>query len=48
MAHRVTLLIEIGLLHDYCGIFPCKVKNIIFVWRGECKVRFNPLKVRLK
>ena len=30
------------------GIFPCEVKNIIFVWRRAHEVRLNPHKVRLK
>ena len=27
--------------------FPFKVKNIIFTWRGACKMRLNPCDVRL-
>ena len=30
------------------GIFPYKVKDIIFMWRGACEVRLNPCEVRLK
>ena len=30
------------------GIFPCQVKDIIFVWRVAHEVRLNPHKVRLK
>ena len=43
-----TLLMETGLLHDYFGKFSAQVKDIIFVWRGVCKVRLNPHHVRLK
>ena len=39
---------ESGLLHDFLGIFPQEVKDIIFAWRGACEVRLNPCKVRLK
>ena len=35
---RRTLLMELGLLRDFFGNFSCKVKDIIFDWRGSCKV----------
>ena len=30
VTRRGTLLMEMGLLHDYLGIFPCEMKDIIF------------------
>ena len=39
VARRGTLLMELGLLHQYCGFFPREVKNIIFALRGAHKVR---------
>ena len=30
------------------GIFPCKMKDIIFAWQGACEVRLNPHEVRMK
>ena len=39
---------ETGLLHDiFWEFFPCEVKNIIFAWRGACKMRLNPCEVRM-
>ena len=38
---RGTLLMEIGLLHDYFVFSPHMVKNIIFVSWGACKVRLK-------
>ena len=32
----------------FLGHFLCKVKDIIFAWRGAHKVRLNPCEVRLK
>ena len=31
----------------FWDIFSCKVKNIIFAWKGACEMRLNPHKVRL-
>ena len=48
VTRRGTLLMETGLLHDFLGIFPCEMKDIIFMWRKAHKVRLNPHEVRLK
>ena len=39
---------EMGFIHDFLGIFPREMKDIIFAWRGAHDVRLNPHKVRLK
>ena len=36
-----------GCFMTFWKIFPCKVKNIIFAWKGACEMRLNPHKVRL-
>ena len=44
-----TLLMEMGLLHDYSGIYSMPGEKYYFCSEGSMKgVRLNPLKVRLK
>ena len=35
---------EAGLLHEFLGIFPRKVKDIIFAWRGARECEIEPTK----
>ena len=40
MTRRVTSFMETGLLHDFFEN-PYQVKNIIFTWRGGCKMSMS-------